>query len=46
MAKTAKSRPRSNPPASEDVNTYAVEAERGYDVDQILRRRAGRPTIG
>lgn len=46
MAKTAKSRPRSNPPAGEDVETYAAEAERGYDVDQILQRRAGRPTIG
>lgn len=26
--------------------TYAAEAQRGYDVDQILRRRRGRPAIG
>jgi len=46
MAKTAKTRPQSNRPAAEDVETYAAEAERGYDVEQILQRRAGRPTIG
>jgi len=45
MAKTAKkTRPRSNPPA--EVETYTAEAERGYDVDKILQRRGGRPTIG
>jgi hypothetical protein len=46
MAKTAKTRARSHRPAAEEVETYAAEAERGYDVDQILQRRGGRPTIG
>jgi hypothetical protein len=46
MAKTAKTHPRSNRPAGKEVEAYAAEAERGYDVDQILQRRGGRPTIG
>ena len=52
MAKTTKTPPRSAKPAAEhdseadDVETYAAEAERGYDVDQVLRRRGGRPAIG
>ena len=28
------------------VEELASEAERGYDVDEILRRRGGRPPIG
>jgi predicted HicB family RNase H-like nuclease len=28
------------------VESLADEAERGYDVDQVLRRRAGRPAMG
>ena len=28
------------------VTTMADEAERGYDVEDVLRRRAGRPTMG
>jgi len=28
------------------VDKLAKEAEAGYDVDEILRRRRGRPTIG
>lgn len=28
------------------VDELAARAERGYDVDDILRRRGGRPTIG
>jgi hypothetical protein len=28
------------------VEELAAEAERGYDVDEILRRRGGRPPIG
>jgi len=52
LAKTAKIRRRSarlaaeHGSAAENVETYAAEAEQGYDVDQILRRRAGRPAIG
>ena len=53
MAKKARAHPRSNKPAAEpvgttddDVRAYAEEAERGYDVEQILRQRAGRPTLG
>jgi predicted HicB family RNase H-like nuclease len=35
------------PITDEMVDTLADEAERGYDVDEILqRRRAGRPSIG
>ena len=28
------------------VEQFADEAERGYDVDEILRRRGGRPAMG
>ena len=28
------------------VEDLAAEAERGYDVDEIIRRRVGRPPIG
>ena len=28
------------------VEELAAKAERGYDVDEILRRRGGRPAIG
>jgi hypothetical protein len=35
------------PITDEIVETFAEEAERGYDVEQILRsRRGGRPSIG
>ena len=30
----------------DDIERMADEAERGYDVDQILARRGGRPRIG
>jgi Ribbon-helix-helix protein, copG family len=36
-------------PASEereDVSAFVEEAERGFDVEEILRRRGGRPTLG
>lgn len=46
MAKTAKTPPLSNGRAADDVETYSAEAEHGYDVDQILQRRGGRPAIG
>jgi hypothetical protein len=34
------------PITDEMVETMADEAERGYDVDELLRRRGGRPTMG
>jgi hypothetical protein len=35
------------PVTDETVDALADEAERGYDVDEILRhRRSGRPTMG
>lgn len=34
-------------PISDDmVEAMADEAERGYDVDELLRRRGGRPPMG
>jgi ribbon-helix-helix CopG family protein len=46
--KTPESTPSGDTPVTDaDVDTMADEAERGYDVDQILRqRRGGRPTLG
>jgi len=29
-----------------DDSAFVDEAERGYDVEEILRRRSGRPTLG
>jgi len=40
--KTASGRPITDELIAEAVE----EAEAGYDVDEILRRRAGRPTMG
>ena len=38
---------RSGRPIDDDlVDQLATKAERGYDVDEILRRRGGRPPIG
>jgi hypothetical protein len=38
---------RSGRPIDDDlVEKLADDAERGYDVDEILRRRGGRPPIG
>lgn len=34
------------PITEEMVESIAEEAERGYEVEQILRRRGGRPTMG
>ncbi len=31
---------------TEDVSAFVEEAERGYDVEKILRRRIGRPAMG
>ncbi len=36
-------------PATKDLkdnSAFAEEAERGYDVEEILQRRTGRPTLG
>jgi hypothetical protein len=38
---------RSGKPITDDlVNGLADKAERGYDVDETLRRRGGRPPMG
>ncbi len=34
------------PITDESVEALADEAERGYDVDELLRRRGGRPAMG
>lgn len=34
------------PVTAEMVEAMADEAEAGYDVDEILRRRSGRPSMG
>lgn len=34
------------PVTDEMVEALAAEAERGYDVDEIVRRRGGRPLMG
>jgi Ribbon-helix-helix protein, copG family len=34
------------PITDEEVEKLADEAEGGYDVDEVLRRRGGRPTMG
>lgn len=48
MAETPKTNARrAKPePAPDEIDTYVAEAEHGYDVDQILRRRGGRPALG
>ena len=47
MAKTPHGKTRSGKPIEDDlVARLAKQAEAGYDVDETLRRRAGRPAIG
>jgi hypothetical protein len=47
MAKKTHGRTASGVPITEDlVKKLAEEAEAGYDVEQMLRRRRGRPPIG
>jgi len=47
MAKKTYGKTRSGRPITDELIDQAVkEAEAGYDVDEILRRRAGRPTMG
>jgi hypothetical protein len=46
-AKKTKGRTKSGAPIDEElVQKLAGEAEAGYDVEETLRRRVGRPTIG
>lgn len=47
-SKTPETTPvRDTPTTAADLDALADEAERGYDVDQILRqRRGGRPMLG
>jgi len=47
MAKKTHGRTASGVPITEElVAKLAVEAEAGYDVNEMLRRRRGRPPIG
>lgn len=47
MAKKRQGRTASGIPITDDlINKLADDAEAGYDVEKILRRRGGRPTIG
>jgi hypothetical protein len=47
MAKKDLGRTRSGVPITDVlVEKLAAEAEAGFDVDEILRRRGGRPTMG
>jgi hypothetical protein len=47
MAKKTYGRTRSGVPITDELVAEAAEkAEAGYDVDEMLRRRGGRPPIG
>ena len=47
MAKKTYGKTKSGVPITEELVTeLAAEAEAGYDVDEMLRRRGGRPPIG
>lgn len=46
MAKQEKKGRRLDPTTSDGVMDYVAEAEQGYNVDQILQRRSGRPAMG
>lgn len=47
MAKKRQGRTASGIPITDDlINKLADDAKAGYDVEKILRRRGGRPTIG
>lgn len=46
MGTTHGSKADGSPITDEVVEAMADEAERGYDVDQMLQRRRGRPTLG
>lgn len=47
MAKKTHGKTASGKPITDDlINKLAEKAEVGYDVEETLRRRPGRPTIG
>lgn len=47
MAKKDYGRTRSGQPLTEErIEELAAKAEGGFDVDEIIRRRGGRPTMG
>jgi hypothetical protein len=47
MAKTSHGRTASGEPITDElVEKLVKKAEAGYDVDEILRRRGGRPPLG
>lgn len=46
MAKTHGTRADGTPITDEMIEAMADEAERGYDVERIRRRRGGRPPMG
>lgn len=47
MTKRSYGHTKSGTPVTDDiVEALADEAERGYDVDEIVRRRGGRPPMG
>lgn len=47
MAKKDLGRTRSGDPITEELlEKLSAEAEAGFDVDEIIRRRGGRPTMG
>jgi hypothetical protein len=47
MAKKNDGRTRSGEPVTDDlVERLAAKADAGFDVEEILRRRGGRPTMG
>ena len=47
MAKKSQGRTTAGKQVTEElVETLAVKAEEGFDVEEILRRRGGRPTMG
>jgi Ribbon-helix-helix protein, copG family len=47
MAKKDLGRTRSGEPITDElVDKLAAKAEAGFDVDELLRRRGGRPTMG
>jgi len=47
MKKKTYGKTRSGVPITEElIEKLAAEAEAGYDVDEILRKRRGRPPIG
>ena len=46
MTKTHGRKKDGTPITDEMVESLADEAEAGYDVEEILRRRGGRPTMG